>query len=768
MRDSEGDGLRFRAGSWGTCKSPFYLSEINGDKESNSNDKKGVCQEADASQEGLDEFHLNGQGLSHFNSLVPPVPDQFYSSARHSDYSSSGKPNHRLESFYGLGTNPSIINYEAEFGSLSSLRGTGILTRSPPLQHESEVVLVESPSSDDAELVGMAFDLGPSPIPSPVNNRTSSILSIEEWTKYTHLQVPPPPPASFSSEEFACDTGSRPSYGSMVSRQHHSSNSDSAFQYSQEFGSHSGASEIADGTRSLLERISLLFGDRFGFVYLYDSFDSGRLPWFLSALLRVALYDKTCPEFSSLQQFNWAVILGLLMGIFTSVWKELIDFCVRVVWKIVPEALFGLGVFTDLSGAFPIYHYMWIAPGIFGGVLSYIFAALPQAVPGQNEWIHSLHCRGVQESDTFGMLFLLSTAGMASGLSLGPELPLILTSGMIGSKVGLYFNQSILSARVMNLTAASAAIGGFFGFPMAGALFVLEVPHRMGLQYFEALTPATIASIVAVLTNRLATGNDVTGYFEYPFLNESLPSSIFHDAIVFGFFGAIVGIVYTKAVLSLKDFVHNLFHDRNMGHENEPSAKDETHETDSTDEMSYLVGRLATHSSSSIGMDFSSFPRHSEEGSLAWTISNEPTRAALVGAIVGIVVGATCIFFPHVMFWGEEQLQTLIDRGRTPLPVFGREENPSAGLVALGFCIPRDHTGETKIGFGVGCSAAIAIAKVFVTGISLGTGIIGGHFWAPLFVGCASSHLLTDTIGILSKSMGISLSLSNYPCVAVR
>jgi hypothetical protein len=48
---------------------------------------------------------------------------------------------------------------------------------------------------------------------------------------------------------------------------------------------------------------------------------------------------------------------------------------------------------------------------------------------------------------------------------------------------------------------------------LLGAFFVLEIPHRMGLQYFEAISPATIASIVAVLCNRLVTGNDVTGYY---------------------------------------------------------------------------------------------------------------------------------------------------------------------------------------------------------------------------------------------------------------
>ena len=122
----------------------------------------------------------------------------------------------------------------------------------------------------------------------------------------------------------------------------------------------------------------------------------------------------------------------------------------------------------------------------------------------QNDWIHTLHSRGVEEPDTFVPLFVLSTMGMASGLSLGPELPLgmcvrshrvttafpftnclviaVLTAGMIGSWLGVLCHQSMLQARVMNLTAASAAIGGFFGFPMAGALFVLELPHRMGLQ----------------------------------------------------------------------------------------------------------------------------------------------------------------------------------------------------------------------------------------------------------------------------------------------
>lgn len=281
------------------------------------------------------------------------------------------------------------------------------------------------------------------------------------------------------------------------------------------------------------------------------------------------------------------------------------------------------------------------------------------------------------------------------GLSLGPELPLILTAGMIGSRLAVLCKQSMLQARVLNLTAASAAIGGFFGFPMAGALFVLEVPHRMGLQYFEALSPATIASIVAVLTNRLVTGNDVTGYYEYPFLNESLPSEIFTSAIVFGLFGGGVGMIYTKVVLYLKHRVHEMSHGVDTDHTKELIQSGS--EAKLSEGLPLIDSKNETPNQ-----------RQTNEGGSSRTNQLGPRRTAASGALAGFLVGITCMFIPHVMFWGEAQLQTLIDKGRTPLPVFGRDEEPSAGLVALSYCVVTntdsntDHSGSQ---FTLGCSA---------------------------------------------------------------
>jgi len=101
---------------------------------------------------------------------------------------------------------------------------------------------------------------------------------------------------------------------------------------------------------------------------------------------------------------------------------------VEFVWKYIPETLYEWGVFTDLNGSRPLPHYMWLCPAFFGGVstidgfnrnslllydskylsfflyfnifiyfekvLSFITAHLPK-IPGQNEWIESLHRKGL-------------------------------------------------------------------------------------------------------------------------------------------------------------------------------------------------------------------------------------------------------------------------------------------------------------------------------------------------------------------------------------
>jgi len=90
--------------------------------------------------------------------------------------------------------------------------------------------------------------------------------------------------------------------------------------------------------------------------------------WTIPSLLRHFLYNPEYPEFTSLQQFSWAVILGVVMGIYTAIWKDIIEKCVDFVWETVPGKLHHWGVFTDLDGRFPLPNYVWMCPAFFGGV----------------------------------------------------------------------------------------------------------------------------------------------------------------------------------------------------------------------------------------------------------------------------------------------------------------------------------------------------------------------------------------------------------------
>ena len=210
-------------------------------------------------------------------------------------------------------------------------------------------------------------------------------------------------------------------------------------------------------------------------------------PWRPSACIRHFFWDPLHPEFTALQLFVWAILIGAVMGVYTALWKWFIEYCIEQVWVTFPTHLLQWGVFTGIQGRFPLYHYMWICPAAMGGCISYIQTVLPVKIPDQNDWIRNLHTLGVQDHRTFCSLFFISTAGMASGLSLGPELPLVLTAGMFGSWLGIICKQSILQARVLNLTAASAAVGGFFGFPMAGALFVLGESRHSPSEFYYFL-----------------------------------------------------------------------------------------------------------------------------------------------------------------------------------------------------------------------------------------------------------------------------------------
>ncbi|MCC6226110.1 MAG: chloride channel protein [Microthrixaceae bacterium] len=84
---------------------------------------------------------------------------------------------------------------------------------------------------------------------------------------------------------------------------------------------------------------------------------------------------------------------------------------------------------------------------------------------------------------------------VASGSAMGPEAPLVQTTGTLGTVVATRLRRSPTDVRILTICGMAAGFTVLFGAPLGSAFFALEILHRRGLQYYEALIPAIVGSL---------------------------------------------------------------------------------------------------------------------------------------------------------------------------------------------------------------------------------------------------------------------------------
>ena len=140
-------------------------------------------------------------------------------------------------------------------------------------------------------------------------------------------------------------------------------------------------------------------------------------------------------------------------------------------------------------------------------------------------------------------MIVASLIAITSGGSAGPEAPLVQVNGSFGSWLGDRLKLAKTSVRILTFCGMSAALGAFFGAPIGAALFVLEIPHRRGLQYFEAISPAIIAAIFSFAVFRLNTGMTIGGFYHFEVVPALSPINLL-EGIVLGIIGAGLAVMF--------------------------------------------------------------------------------------------------------------------------------------------------------------------------------------------------------------------------------
>lgn len=142
--------------------------------------------------------------------------------------------------------------------------------------------------------------------------------------------------------------------------------------------------------------------------------------------------------------------------------------------------------------ATPAHLFVLVAVGGAVGLLTRLLGN-----PGDVELlVDNIHVLGGNEDlRDLKSLLPVSLLCISAGGAMGPEAPLVQTTGSLGTRLARRRGMGVADTRVLTITGMAAGFTVLFGAPLGSAVFALEILHRRGLEYYEALLPAIVGSL---------------------------------------------------------------------------------------------------------------------------------------------------------------------------------------------------------------------------------------------------------------------------------
>lgn len=247
-----------------------------------------------------------------------------------------------------------------------------------------------------------------------------------------------------------------------------------------------------------------------------------------------------------------AAAIGLTGALCAAIYYYVLMGSKALLWKHIAPA-FGR-LFSPTS------HFPWIAllTGLGGFLvgLALKFMGRPGEIAAVVDNIHME--RGRMDISQTPAMIVVSLLSIVFGGSAGPEAPLVQIIGSLGSWLGDKLRLRNEDVRTFTFCGMGAALGAFFGAPLGGALFALEIPHRRGLEYYEALAPAIIAALLSLLVF-----SSIVGY-EGPIylfgMSAKLNDFSLLEGIGLGLAGALVAAIFIAQFKALERLARPLEH----------------------------------------------------------------------------------------------------------------------------------------------------------------------------------------------------------------
>lgn len=167
--------------------------------------------------------------------------------------------------------------------------------------------------------------------------------------------------------------------------------------------------------------------------------------------------------------------------------------------------------------------------------------------PGDVELlVDNIHVQGgPRDLRQLPSLIPISLLGIAAGSAIGPEAPLTQTTGSLGSWIGRRARATVAESRALAITGMAAGFTVLFGAPLGSAIFALEILHRRGTQYYEALLPAAAGSCIGYAVYVVVTHLGLTPIWRFPVVPSLKPVDL-AVGLLAGVAGAGVAFTFTS------------------------------------------------------------------------------------------------------------------------------------------------------------------------------------------------------------------------------
>lgn len=245
-----------------------------------------------------------------------------------------------------------------------------------------------------------------------------------------------------------------------------------------------------------------------------------------------------------------AVVIGTVCGIAAFIYYKILFSALDLIWKTIP--------LKYIEGVWNPNFYVLYIP-LVGFSMAICLGLTVKYIGEPGDLAYTIKC--VHEKAYIAMSHVLpmvcaSQFSILGGGSLGPEAPLVAIcaalGGFISRKFFLQTNRNVV--RKHTLMGMAGALGAFFGSPLGGSLFALEVNSRFGIEYFEHMVEAIFCGEITLAVFRGLSGVPIAPIWSISAtkIEGANPSHVFIGAII-GLMGAGIAALFSHFHWMLMD-----------------------------------------------------------------------------------------------------------------------------------------------------------------------------------------------------------------------